>query len=591
MESLELRDYLLTRERTALSLNLDYKPAAGSHFYLRGLNTQIKDTEGRDRYTIEWLDKDGDTLAVKPGVAAYAEAERRVKLRTETLKISSLQLGTRQDLGRWLVDASVGRSRASEATPLNLDDGRFTGFGGSVSFTDTQQPRIAGPASLSSPASYKLNRITLNESEMLDTENFLKLDATHRMQLFQRNAELSFGTRLANRVKSSQVEEYRSKAKGQAMADFLLPNLAYGLGPFGPGLNPSSLFALGKSAGYSLEEEASAESDSRIEERIRAFYVQNRLELSDKTSLLAGVRQESTQLKAQGNLLDIDAEKITSISKSRDRNDLLPSLSLRSELTPQTTLRAGVSRSMVRAGFNQLSPATLVEDNAALRGNPDLRPLKSNNIDLSLQYLLGRNGAVTLSLYRKSIKDFTYLSNLGEREGYGELLTYKNGDSGKISGVELGLVHRLVGLPSPWNRFLVSANTSLSSGTARLSSVDGAKLVEREVRFPGHAKRSSNLVLGYEYAGLSARLAYQHRSDYLLELTEDFLSPEKDLFVAPSRYFDASLYYRVAPRFTIGVEGINLTNQAYYVYQVAKIYNAQYERYGRVLKMMLRAEF
>jgi len=216
LESLELRDYLLTRERTALSLNLDYKPAAGSHFYLRGLNTQIKDTEGRDRYTIEWLDKDGDTLAVKPGVAAYAEAERRVKLRTETLKISSLQLGTRQDLGRWLVDASVGRSRASEATPLNLDDGRFTGFGGSVSFTDTQQPRIAGPASLSSPASYKLNRITLNESEMLDTENFLKLDATHRMQLFQRNAELSFGTRLANRVKSSQVRSRNTVRKPRA---------------------------------------------------------------------------------------------------------------------------------------------------------------------------------------------------------------------------------------------------------------------------------------------------------------------------------------------------------------------------------------
>jgi len=426
---------------------------------------------------------------------------------------------------------------------------------------------------------------------MLDTESFLKLDATHRMQLFQRNAELSFGTRMANRVKSSQVEEYRSKAKGQAMADFLLPNIAYGLGPFGPGLNPSSLFALGKSAGYSLEEEASAESDSRVEERIRAFYVQNRLEWSDKTSVLAGVRQESSQLKAQGNLLDIDSEKISSIAKSNDRRDLLPSLSLRSELTPQATLRAGISRSMVRAGFNQLSPSTLVEDNAALRGNPDLKPLKSNNIDVSLQHLLGRNGAVTLSLYRKSIKNFTYLSNLGEREGYDELLTYKNGDTGKISGFELGVVHRFVGLPSPWNRFLVSANTSVSTGSATLSSVDDGKLVERQVRFPGHAKRSSNLVLGYEYGGLSTRLAYQHRSDYLLEITEDFLAPEKDLFVAPSKHLDASVYYRVAPRFTIGIEGINLTNQAYYVHQGSKIYNAQYERYGRGLKMMLRAEF
>jgi len=82
LESLELRDYLLTRDRTALSLSLDYKPAAESHVYLRGLNTQIKDTEVRDRYTIEWLDTDGESVAVKPGVASYAEAERRVKERT-----------------------------------------------------------------------------------------------------------------------------------------------------------------------------------------------------------------------------------------------------------------------------------------------------------------------------------------------------------------------------------------------------------------------------------------------------------------------------------------------------------------------------
>lgn len=591
LESLELRDYLLTRERTALSLNLDYKPDARSHIYLRGLNTQIKDTEARDRYTIEWLDSEGETSAIRPGQSAYAEAQRRVKFRSETLKISSLQLGTRQDLGRWMIDGSIGQSKASEATPLNLDDARFTGFGGQVSFSNTQQPRISGPSALSSPASYKLNRITLSESDMLDTERFLKFDATHRMVMFDRNAEFSFGTRLANRIKSSQANDYRSKAKGQSMADFLSAPIPYEFANFGPGLQATSLFNLGKSAGYSLEEDASAESDSRIEERIRAFYVQSRLEWSSKTNVLLGLRQESTKLKAIGNSIDLDAETITSLTKSRDRSDLLPSLSIRSELAARTTLRAGLSRSMVRAGFNQLAPSTIVEDNKALRGNPDLKPLRSNNIDLSLQHLLGRTGAITVSAYRKSIQDFTYLSNLGEAEGYDELLTYRNGDRGKISGLELGIAHRFTDLPAPWNRFLVSANASISQGSASLSAVDDGTTTKRNVRFPGHAERSSNLVIGYEYAGLSARLAYQQRSNYLLELTEDFLANEKDLFVAPSRHLDFSMHYRLTPQFSLGLEATNLTNQAYYVYQNSKAFNAQYERYGRGLKMMLRAAF
>jgi TonB-dependent receptor len=205
--------------------------------------------------------------------------------------------------------------------------------------------------------------------------------------------------------------------------------------------------------------------------------------------------------------------------------------------------------------------------------------------------LLGRSGAITVSAYRKSIQDFTYLSNLGEAEGYDELLTYRNGDRGKISGLELGIAHRFTDLPVPWNRFLVSANASISQGSASLSAVDEGTTTKRNVRFPGHAERSSNLVIGYEYAGLSARLAYQQRSNYLLELTEDFLANEKDLFVAPSRHLDFSMHYRLTPQFSLGLEATNLTNQAYYVYQNSKAFNAQYERYGRGLKMMLRAAF
>ena len=74
-------------------------------------------------------------------------------------------LGTQQKSGDWTLDVKGGMSRATEDTPESLNDGRFRGtsnFAG-ISFTDTQEPKLSGPASLYDPASYALNAITLQK--------------------------------------------------------------------------------------------------------------------------------------------------------------------------------------------------------------------------------------------------------------------------------------------------------------------------------------------------------------------------------------------------------------------------------------------
>ncbi len=591
LEGLELRDYELTRTRTAASLNLDYKPDAGAHLYFRGLNTQTKDTETRDRLVVEWLDDEGETTAVQPGEAGFAEAVRRIKKRTETLKIQSLQVGLKRDLGLWALDGSIGRSKATEDTPLNVDDGRFTGFEGNLQFTGTQKPLLSANAALTSPATYKLKDITLAESQMTDEESFFRIDGQHRIALLGKSAELSIGARLSNRTKRADANEYASDAKKNAMAEFATAPLAYSLGQFGPGINPDSVFALGKSAGYEPEVEASAESDSEIKENIRAVYLQTRLDWSNATSVTAGVRYESTDLKTKGNELNADEETITERRTSRSYGAALPSIQVRHALDGGTTIRASASRSQIRPGFEQLAPTTLVEDNEAERGNPNLRPLKSNNLDLSVQRLLGRQGMVTANLFHKSIKDFTYLTSLGEIDGYDEVKSYQNGDKGRLTGLELSYVNRFVSLPSPWNRFLMVANVAMIDGSATLKTVDDGDVLSRKVRFPGQADRTSSLILGYEHDGLSARVALQQQSSYLLELTDDFMKPEKDLFVDGTRHVDLSVSYHLTKNLKIGFEATNLTNETYYVYQGSKAYNGQYEEYGRGYKVSVKASF
>ena len=591
LEALELRDYELTRTRTAASLNLDFKPASGTHVYFRGLNTQTKDTETRDLTVVEWLDDEGEATTVKEGQLGLAEAARRIKKRTETLKIQSLQLGMKRDFGLWALDGAVGRSKASEDTPLNLDDGRFTGFEGDLRFTGTMKPLLSGDASLTNPATYKLKDITLAESQMTDEESFIRLDGQHRIALMGKSAELSIGTRLSRRTKRADATEYASEAKKNPMSQFATSPVAYSLGHFGPGIDPESVFALGKSAGYEVEAEASAESDSEIKEDIRAVYVQTRLDWSNATTVTAGVRYESTDLKTRGNELNADEETIVEKRTSRSYGTALPALQMRHALDSNTTLRAALSRSQIRPGFEQMAPTTLVEDNEAERGNPNLKPLKSNNLDVSVQHLLGRQGMLTANLFHKSIKDFTYLTSLGEVDGFDEVKTYQNGDKGRLSGLELSYVNRFVTLPSPWNRFLMVANVALVDGTATLKTVDDGEVLSRKVRFPGQADRTSSLVLGYEHAGLSARVAVQQQSSYLLELTDDFIKPEKDLFVDGTRHVDLSVSYQLTKNLKLGFEATNLTNEKYYVYQGSKTYNGQYEEYGRGYKMSVKASF
>ena len=591
LEGLELRDYELIRTRTATSLNLDFKPSSGMHLYFRGLNTQTQDTETRDRYVVEWVDSEGDASPVKAGKSGFAESARRVKKRTETLKIQSLQLGVKRDLGAWSLDGAIGRSKATEDTPLNLDDARFTGFKGSLSFTDTMKPVLSSNAALTSPTTYKLKDITLGESLMNDEDRFFRLDGQHRIALLGRPAELSVGTRISRRTKAADSNEYESNAAKNPMSAFVTSPLAYSLGAFGLGLNADALFALGKSAGFERVDDASAESDSEIKEDIRAVYVQTRLEWSKATSVTAGLRYESTDLKTRGNVLNADEETIVEKRTSRSYGAMLPALQIRHALDAATTVRAAASRSQIRPGFEQLAPTTIVEDNEAERGNPNLKPLKSTNLDFSVQRLLGRQGMITANIFHKSIKDFTYLTSLGEVEGFDQVKTYANGDKGRLSGLELSYVNRFAGMPSPWNRFLMLANLAVVDGSATLKTVDDGDVLSRKVRFPGQSDRTSSLVVGYEHEGLSARVALKQQSSFLLELTDDFMEPEKDLYVDGSRHVDLSFFYQLNRNLKLGFEATNVTNQRYYVYQGAKAFNGQYEEYGRGYKVSVRASF
>jgi TonB-dependent receptor len=222
-----------------------------------------------------------------------------------------------------------------------------------------------------------------------------------------------------------------------------------------------------------------------------------------------------------------------------------------------------------------------------------LKPLRAHNLDLGVERILGSDGTVSAYVFYKDIKDFTYTTNLagtGAWADYSSAISYANGKKASVKGLELSYQQPLRMLPAPFNRLLVGVNGSYTKSDADISryDLDSATTMHRSVRFPGQSDRVLNLMVGYEHGPLTARIAANYKSPYLLELGDDILAPAQDRIVDTQTQVDLSLSYQLTKQVQFVFEANNINNEKYYVYQGAKQFNTQYEQYGRTYKIGLK---
>jgi len=598
LSGFELRDYLPVRERRAAALNLDFRPQAGNSWFLRSFLSRFSDDEVRDRLTVSNVSGG----ALTEGVPASARLERRIRQRKYTQEIQSAILGTQQKLGAWRLDAQGGRSHANEDTPEALNDGRFRGNANfkDVSFSNGQRPALQAPTAAYDPASYSLNAITLQQRYSQDAEQHLKFDLGREFDLGDMRSALKFGAKASRREKRNDTNQWSYGAKAvpgsASMASFVQDRqLDYPFGPIGKALDPTAIRArmagLDRSNGARLAAE-SAINDFTLNEDIDAAYLQNTLSQGD-WRLLVGVRAEHTAFAAAG--VRTSGGAITPLQRSRSYTNWLPALQLRYDLDRDTSLRSAWTNAVVRANFSQLAPGiALASATEATIGNPDLNPLKSHNLDLGVERVIGNDGALSAYLFYKDIKEFTYTTNLagsGQWAGYTSATTYANGDTAKVNGIELSWQQPLRMLPAPFNGLLLGANGALTDSRASIARFDGktGAMAARRIPLPGQSDRVMNLTLGYEAGPLSMRIALNYKSPYLLELGSDILNGAQDRIVDTQKQVDFSLSWQLAKGVQLSFDVANLNNEKYYVYQGVKQHNAQYEQYGRTYKLGLKA--
>ncbi len=300
----------------------------------------------------------------------------------------------------------------------------------------------------------------------------------------------------------------------------------------------------------------------------------------------------------------------STISGGRSYVDALPSLNLRFKFKPDLFLRMAVAESIVRPDFTQMQPtitishtngylygsSTICQTTAptgaapaggyvpnclagtypftAYEGNPDLKPTRAYTYDASLEWYFSSTGSLTGTVFFKDIYDFitdaATVQNLTNNGVTEPVLVNQSVDEGHgtIKGAEIAYQQYFDFLPGPLKGLGVQANyTYVESHGAKNASPDPydptqiAGATEPNLPLQGLSRDSYNLAVLYDYGPVSARLAYNWRSQYLM--TPSAANINIPAYAADYGQLDASAFYTISPKVKIGFQATNLGGAIY----------------------------
>ncbi|MEM1411939.1 MAG: TonB-dependent receptor [Pseudomonadota bacterium] len=291
------------------------------------------------------------------------------------------------------------------------------------------------------------------------------------------------------------------------------------------------------------------------------------------------------------------------ISDDYDYDNWLPSLNLRLGYGANHQFRLGLSQSIYRPDFGLLKSNFLINfgDDDPLTGEwlgPDtdtsqvrLDPIKSSNFDLSYEWYFADIGSLTLSIFYKDLEDF-HVPAVTEREFDNNGVSWPvlvNGtgnaeDSGEIKGYEITYQQVYDMLPGFFQYFGVQANYTYidtegvpNIGTDNVSGTGTGSAPNFDVSglgLPGLSEDTANLVVFWENDTVSARVAYNYRSEYVLT-QRDVIYPFTPIVHGDTGQLDASIFWNFTDNLQVGVQGVNLTDEITETYSV---FNEDYDQ-------------
>ena len=412
-------------------------------------------------------------------------------------------------------------------------------------------------------------------------------------------------------VFNGSTEGFLSSTDANIQRDFLIPDIDVVEAAFlalgqlqGQRTNPDGSITTGTVAELSgvesfLDASLNALNSSVIEENVISAYFQGDWEGSVGSipfTANAGVRFAYTDVSSAGAIAELASIVIdsasgnntitpgdpTPVEVSSDYFDVLPSFNIAFDLQENLKLRGGFSRSIARPTFADLSPNFTVTSinlgqEAATGGNPNLEAVRSNNVDVSLEWY-GDNGlSLSAAGFYKDIDDFIQNFNfdqtitipesvdqasnapLGPQDVTFQVSGPANSDAAEVYGIELAAQYILGSEFGALDGFGVASNITLADSSSTLGGVTA--------RLENISDFSANVSVFYENHGVQGRVSLNHRSDFLAQTNgEGGFRNIVDDFTQIDLQLAYNLGQFVGHDFSVFVEGINITNEQFFVF-------------------------
>jgi TonB-dependent receptor len=324
----------------------------------------------------------------------------------------------------------------------------------------------------------------------------------------------------------------------------------------------------------------------RQKERTQAAYVSTRFGFDDWRFPVegnVGVRVVRTRTTAHGYTVFKPTYGTTTppevpqfgtidepLNAERTYTNVLPSLNLKTDLTDKLQARFAFAQSMYRPGFGDLSEYITLNQNVTNdaggkvqnitysgrdTGNVNLKPIRANSYDLTLEWYPGSGSSLTFGLFHKQVRDIilpsaftrSYKDLAGNDQSF--LITApNNAANGSVSGAEIagqtyfdnvpGLQGRLPewakgfgisanytyikskqNLDHPFDLRYCPAAGSFNNSSLNLYGCDTNGLPFTSLPIMYLSRNAYNLTFLYDKGPLSARLAYSWRGRFLQGVT------------------------------------------------------------------------
>lgn len=388
-------------------------------------------------------------------------------------------------------------------------------------------------------------------------------------------------------------------------------------------------------------------------EQTQAAYAQLRFAFDDWQYPVdgnVGLRLVNTSNKANGytvfvpvtnvpdDAIGVPLPKIAAFSEAQDfKHDYvnaLPSLNLRMKAGKDLQFRLGYATGISRPDFSEMQAYTSLSQTAQITtiddgnpdtpvitrvdsvshtgtasGNPMLKPVKSQQVDLTAEWYFGRSDSITVAAFYKDLKDIiikqTYVKQLTDMSGQPVdfvVTSPINGAKGRAAGVEVAYQQYFDMLPSWLSGLGMQANYTFVDSKRRLYNpvyspycsggntaanvnlnLNGCDTDGRtfgDLPIEGLSRHAYNLTLMYDKGPVSARVAYSWRSKYLQAVNANGTNGSDGTDTNPDSptlgqhnvawalptwqddygQVDAGISYRWDDNLQIGLEGQNLTD-------------------------------